>query len=64
VLSKNLLGLKSINSKGFLIERFMEMVYRWSFFFKREELIMILSQVYFSPHTIGNHNPSVVQASA
>ena len=52
-----------INQNPLTIEKYMEMIYRWSFFFKGEQTPQLIQAVFLSDKTIYNSNVLVVKSA-
>lgn len=45
------------------LEQYLEMVYRWSFYFNGTDLCNLIAATFFNAKTIGNKNPTIVKST-
>lgn len=64
ILSKDMLSnFKCVNSSALTLQKYMDMVYRWSCFYRGETIAQLIDMVFFSDITISNSDPNVVRSA-
>ena len=63
VLNLDMLNNYPCANNALCLEEYMQLVYRWSFYFTGPQLCQLIANTYFSDKTIKSNNPSVVKAA-
>ena len=64
VLSKDHLNTyPCISQHTLTLDKYIELVYRWSFFYKGEDLCQLIQAFFFNEKLIQNSEPSVVKTT-
>jgi hypothetical protein len=65
VLSKDMLNQWGcINNYSFTLQKYIELMYRWAFYFKGEQLCQLILKTYFSQNSLGNlQHPEVIECA-
>lgn len=63
ILGKDMLNNYPCLNNPYCLEEYMQMVYRWSFFFTGDQLFQLIAHVFFNERTIFNQNPQVVKST-